>query len=52
MVQACTWSKGKLKHAYIVECTDVIKNNQGEVAEVHCKYIPESRVAVIQAVSP
>lgn len=33
----------RLRRAYIVKCTDVIKNEQGEVVEVHCTYDPESR---------
>jgi glutaminyl-tRNA synthetase len=34
----------RLKHAYYVTCTDVIKDEQtGEVVELHCTYDPESR---------
>ena len=33
----------RLKHAYYITCTDVVKNEQGEVVEVHCTYDPESR---------
>ncbi len=33
----------RLRRAYIVKCTDVVKNEQGEVVEVHCTYDPESR---------
>ncbi|MGD8535168.1 MAG: glutamine--tRNA ligase/YqeY domain fusion protein [Candidatus Aminicenantes bacterium] len=34
----------RLKHAYYVTCTDVIKDKQtGEVIELHCTYDPESR---------
>ena len=33
----------RLKHAYIVECTDFKKDDNGNVTEVHCNYIPESR---------
>ncbi len=34
----------RLKHAYYVTCTDVIKDEQtGEVVELHCNYDPESR---------
>ncbi len=35
--------KVRLKHAYIVECTDFVKDNDGKVTEIHCSYIPESR---------
>ncbi len=34
----------RLKHAYYVTCTDVIKDEQtGEVVGLHCNYDPESR---------
>lgn len=34
----------RLKHAYYLTCTDVIKDEQtGEVVEIHCTYDPESR---------
>jgi len=34
----------RLKHAYYVTCTDVVKDEQtGEVVELHCTYDPESR---------
>jgi glutaminyl-tRNA synthetase len=34
----------RLKHAYYVTCTDVIKDERtGEVVELHCTYDPESR---------
>ncbi|MGD2295514.1 MAG: glutamine--tRNA ligase/YqeY domain fusion protein [Candidatus Aminicenantes bacterium] len=34
----------RLKHAYYVTCTDVIKDKKtGEVEELHCTYDPESR---------
>lgn len=33
----------RLKHAYIVECTDFKKDEYGNVTEVYCNYIPESR---------
>ncbi|MDP6570954.1 MAG: glutamine--tRNA ligase/YqeY domain fusion protein [Candidatus Marinimicrobia bacterium] len=28
----------RLKHAYYVTCTDVVKNDSGEIVEVHCEY--------------
>jgi glutaminyl-tRNA synthetase len=33
----------RLKGAYIVQCDSVVKNEAGEVMEVHCTYIPESK---------
>lgn len=33
----------RLKHAYIVKCESFKKNENGEVTEVHCSYIPESK---------
>jgi len=33
----------RLKHAYYVTCTEVIKNEQGEVTELHCTYDPATR---------
>lgn len=33
----------RLKGAYFVKCTDVIKNENGEVTEVHCTYDPETK---------
>jgi len=34
----------RLKHAYYITCTDVIKDPAtGEITEVHCTYDPESR---------
>lgn len=33
----------RLKGAYFVTCTDVIKDENGEVVEVHCTYDPETR---------
>jgi glutaminyl-tRNA synthetase len=35
--------KVRLKSAYIIQCDEVIKNNSGEIVEVHCTYLPESR---------
>jgi glutaminyl-tRNA synthetase len=32
-----------LRFAYYVTCTHVVKNNVGEVTEVHCTYDPETR---------
>lgn len=33
----------RLKNAYIVRCDDVVKDNDGNVSEILCTYIPESR---------
>lgn len=32
----------RLKSAYIITCTGVIKDDTGKVTEVHCTYLPES----------
>jgi glutaminyl-tRNA synthetase len=33
----------RLKSAYIIKCDDFIKDADGNITEVHCSYIPESR---------
>ncbi|UFS72366.1 glutamine--tRNA ligase/YqeY domain fusion protein [Geomonas sp. RF6] len=33
----------RLRYAYLVRCTEVIKDDQGEVVEVRCSYDPASR---------
>ena len=33
----------RLKHAYYITCQSVVKNDKGEVIELHCTYDPESR---------
>jgi glutaminyl-tRNA synthetase len=33
----------RLRYAYFIRCTDVIKNEAGEVVEVHCTYDPASK---------
>jgi glutaminyl-tRNA synthetase len=33
----------RLLGAYYVTCTDFVKNEAGEVTEIHCTYDPESR---------
>jgi len=33
----------RLKGAYILHCDDVVKNDAGEIMEVHCTYYPESK---------
>lgn len=33
----------RLKSAYYITCTDVVKDESGHITEVHCTYDPESR---------
>lgn len=33
----------RLRYAYIVKCTHVVKDEQGQVIEVHCTYDPSTR---------
>lgn len=33
----------RLKHAYFIKCHDFIKNEAGEVVEIHCTYDPETK---------
>ena len=33
----------RLKHAYIIKCDEVIKDDKGEITELRCTYIPESK---------
>ncbi|WP_257658865.1 glutamine--tRNA ligase/YqeY domain fusion protein [Parapedobacter lycopersici] len=33
----------RLKHAYVVQCTDFVKDADGRVTEIRCTYIPESK---------
>ncbi len=33
----------RLKSAYIIKCDEVLKDEKGNVTELHCSYIPESR---------
>ena len=33
----------RLKYAYIIRCDEVVKNDAGNVVELRCSYIPESR---------
>jgi len=33
----------RLRYAYLVTCTGVVKNGQGEVVEIHCTYDPATR---------
>lgn len=33
----------RLKHAYFITCQDVIKNDDGQIIELHCTYDPETK---------
>ncbi|WP_280771098.1 glutamine--tRNA ligase/YqeY domain fusion protein [Salipaludibacillus daqingensis] len=33
----------RLKHAYFIKCNDVIKDEEGNVVELHCTYDPETK---------
>lgn len=33
----------RLMHAYFVKCTDFVRDEQGNVTEVHCTYDPETK---------
>lgn len=33
----------RLRYAYYITCVDVIKNNQGEILEIHCTYDPQTK---------
>ncbi len=33
----------RLRYAYYVTCTEVIKDDDGEIVEIHCDYDPETR---------
>ncbi len=33
----------RLKHAYIIKCESFVKDADGNITEVHCTYVPESR---------
>lgn len=33
----------RLRYAYIIKCEEVIKNDKGEVVELHCTYDPETK---------
>ncbi|MCH8014737.1 MAG: glutamine--tRNA ligase, partial [Candidatus Dadabacteria bacterium] len=33
----------RLRYAYFITCTDVIKNENGDITELHCTYDPETR---------
>ncbi len=33
----------RLRYAYFITCTDVVKNEKGEITELHCTYDPASK---------
>lgn len=33
----------RLKYAYIIQCTEAVKDADGNITEIHCTYIPESK---------
>ena len=33
----------RLKYAYIIKCTHVVKDAEGNITEIHCEYYPETR---------
>lgn len=33
----------RLKSAYIIKCEEIIKDDSGNIVEVHCTYLPESK---------
>lgn len=33
----------RLKHAYFIKCNDVIKDEEGNIVEIHCTYDPETK---------
>jgi glutaminyl-tRNA synthetase len=39
----------RLKYAYIIKCEKVIKNESGEITEVHCTYDPMTRSGMPEA---
>jgi len=33
----------RLRYAYLIRCTEVVRNDRGEVVEIHCTYDPATR---------
>jgi glutaminyl-tRNA synthetase len=42
-------SEVRLKYAYIIKCNSVVKNEAGEIAELHCTYDPLTRSGLPEA---
>lgn len=36
-------SEVRLKHAYIIKCQQVVRDETGEITEIHCTYDPETK---------
>ena len=36
----------RLKYAYIIKCTHIVKNSEGVITEIHCTYDPETKSGV------
>ncbi len=36
-------SEVRLKNAYIIKCNEVIKNDKGDIKEIHCTYDPDTK---------
>jgi glutaminyl-tRNA synthetase len=39
----------RLKGAYVILCEHMVKNEQGNITELHCKYFPETRSGTHQS---
>ena len=39
----------RLRYAYIIKCVDLVKDDSGEVVEVHCTYDPETKSGSAQS---
>ena len=39
----CLGREVRLKFAYYITCTEVIKNEKGEISEIHCTYDPNTK---------
>jgi glutaminyl-tRNA synthetase len=33
----------RLRYSYFIKCTDIVKNDPGEIVEIHCTYDPETK---------
>ncbi len=39
----------RLKYAYIVQCTSVDKDEQGNITAIHCQYLPETKSGMAES---
>ncbi len=39
----------RLKYAYIIKCTHIVKDENGEITEIHCTYDPETKSGMPQS---